>query len=162
MEIYVLVLESHLPFGLLAAGSLSSTGKREREQKRGRRHKGEGRRRKSLGFRRCHRRCRPWCPFFLPQNRLGSISCFGYPIDLLLSLRALPCWRRSEQQDVRSGEGRCELEMTGRSREGEEGVVAGSFGVVLAVVSLGENANINPLLIKFCGLKNLFGWGLVE
>ena len=117
-----------------------------------------------LGFRHrcCRHRCRPWCPFFLPQNRLGSISCFGYPIDLLLSLRALPCWRRSEQQDVRSGEGRCELEMTGRSREGEEGVVAGSFGVVLAVVSLGENANINPLLIKFCGLKNLFGWGLVE
>ena len=43
MEIYVLVLESHLPFGLLAAGSLSSTGKRERTEKR---KKAQGRREK--------------------------------------------------------------------------------------------------------------------
>jgi len=93
MEIYLPGLESHLPFHLLAASSLSSMGEKEREQKRGRRHKGEGRRRKSLGFRRRHRRCRPWCPFFLLQNRLGSISYLGYPIDLLLLLseRALPC-----------------------------------------------------------------------
>jgi hypothetical protein len=52
--------------------------------------------------------------------------------------------------------------MMGRSRErgGGGGVVTGSFGIVLALVSLGENANINPLLlIKFCGLKHLFGGG---
>jgi hypothetical protein len=40
MEIYVPGLESHLPIHLLAASSLSSTGKK-REQKRGRRDTGE-------------------------------------------------------------------------------------------------------------------------
>jgi hypothetical protein len=55
------------------------------------------------------------------------------------------------------------LETTGRRREGEEGVVVGVFIIMLAVVSLGEKPNFNPLLlVKFCGLKRLFGWGLVE
>jgi hypothetical protein len=51
----------------------------------------------------------------------------------------------------------------GRRRQGEEEVVTGSFGVVPTVVSLGENPNTNPLIsVKFCELKRLFVWGLVE
>jgi hypothetical protein len=46
--------------------------------------------------------------------------------------------------------------------QGEEGVVAGCFGVVLAVVLLGEKPNVDPLyLIKLCESKRVFGWGLV-
>ena len=144
----------------------------DKKRREGRREKGEeGIGGRGLGFccRRC-RRLRSSMVAVLPpaETRLGSTSYLACPIDppypfavheglamygvdrnnkAFVAARIVSSWIGDDGKVKRQ---------TRRSRRRE-------FQHRARCGSLGEKPNINPLhLIKFCGLKRLFGLGLVE